>query len=257
MAVFLSSSDENAGKDHRSMFFYGGLLAPVKDWVELFVPRWQERVLDGPPPIPYLHMTEIRSKAWRIANGLSDDEAERRVDAAFLVFDGVTSLRPISSRMNAGHFQDTFGKRKIRIASGAFKHFFPDYIAFIGYVFTVLGYVSDHFPDAEKVDFLVEKKDGITDHINEFYENVQASLNDLGEPNMGKLVGKLIPGSKDRLPLQVADVFCWHAYKRECGTLTEIDGRRYEKFCSRGGQRQEWEDGMIAKLKTATEGGGR
>jgi hypothetical protein len=45
MAVFLSASDENAGKDHRSMFFYGGLLAPVKDWMYLFTPAWQKQVI--------------------------------------------------------------------------------------------------------------------------------------------------------------------------------------------------------------------
>ncbi len=235
------------------MFFYGGLLAPIKDWREFFIPLWQERVLHGPPLLPYFHMTEIRSRAWRAAHGLTEETAERRVDEAFLVIDRVSSLRPISSRMDGGSFRDKF-KKKMRIASGAAKHFAPDYLAFIGYVFTVLGHVGDYFPDAEKVDFLVERKDGITDHVNEFYDDIQSSLNECGEARLGKLLGELIPGGKDRVPLQAADVFCWHAYRREIGKLTEVDSQRYKSFAYRRGQRQQWEDGMLAKLKTATEG---
>jgi hypothetical protein len=254
MAVFLSASDENAGKDHRSMFFYGGLLAPVKDWMYLFTPAWQKQVLDGPPSIRLLHMVEIRSKDFRAKHGLSEKEAERRVDEAIRVVQSVNSLRPISSRMDAGSFLDKFPKKnKMRIASGARKRFMPDYIAFLGYVFTALGHVADHFPEAEKVDFLVERKDGITDHVNEFYDDIQASLTDCGESRMASLLGCLIPGDKDRLPLQVADLFCWHAHRREIGTLTEVDQKRYETFASRGGQRQHWEEGMLAKLREALE----
>lgn len=255
MAAFLSASDENAGKDHRSMFFYGGLVAPVKDWWEVFTPLWEERVLEGPPKICNLHMTDIRSKAWREKHGLSEEQAERRVDEALLVFDSVPSLRPISSRMNAGKFFDTFNKKKmLKIRSGAAKHFPPDYIAFIAYVITVLAHVAENCPDAEKVDFLIEKKGEITDHIKEFFDDIQTILPEFGERNLSELVGELIPGGKERSPLQMADVFCWHAYRRECGTLTETDSRRYSKFSSRDGERQEWEDGMIEKLRIATGG---
>lgn len=205
MTVFLSASDESVGKDHRSMFFYGGLIAPVKDWVELFTPSWQARVLDGPPKIPYLHMVDIRSRDWRDDNGLTDEEAERRVDQAFLVIDSIKSLRPISSRMTGSVFLDKFPKKqKMRIASGARKKFLPDYLALIGYVFTVLGHVADNFPDAETIDFLVERKDGITDHVNEFYDDIQKSLNECGDARLGNLLGGLLTGGKDRLPLQGA-----------------------------------------------------
>lgn len=259
MAVILSASDENSGKDHRSMFFYGGLLAPVKDWWEVFTPRWEEGVLNGPPKIPYLHMTEIRSKAFRDEWGLSEEEAEKRIDKAFLVIDSISSLRPISSRMDAGTFFDNFNKKnKMVISSGARKTFLPDYLAFIGYVVTVLGHVADHFPDVEKVDFLVERKGGITDYINEFYKDIHVYLAEFREARLGELLGELIFGGKDRCPLQVADVFCWHAYKRETGTLTEeVDSQRYKSFTHRGGQRQHWEDGMLLKLREAIERNGK
>src|SRR5438045_3880986 len=127
-------------------------------------------------------MTEIRSKDFRDEHGLSEEEAEKRVDKAFLVIDSIGSLRPISSRMDAGTFFDNFSKKnKMRISSGARKKFLPDYLAFIGYVVTVLGHVDDHFPDVEKVDFLVERKEGITDYINEFYKDIYIYLADFGE----------------------------------------------------------------------------
>src|SRR5579862_4656280 len=61
MAVFVSASDETAGRGQADLFFFGGWLGPEEDWSRFFVPAWQERVLDGPPKIPYLHMTDIRS----------------------------------------------------------------------------------------------------------------------------------------------------------------------------------------------------
>lgn len=252
MAVFLSSSDENSGKDHRGLFLYGGLVAPVTDWWEIFTPLWQERVLDGPPKICFLHMVDIRSEAWRTKHGLSREEGERRVDEAFSVIKDVPSLCPITSRMNGGKFRDSF-PNKLLIASGARKHFAPDYLAFIGYAFTALAYISENYPQAEKVDFLVERKDGVTDNVNEFFDDMQVFLKELGSPHLSELVGGLIPGGKERLPLQVADVLCWHAYRRETNALDAIDARRYEVFAHRGGERHEWPDAAITQLKQAAE----
>lgn len=71
MAIFVAASDESAGSDEHSLFLFAGWIGPEKDWSQFFVPAWQERVLDGPPRIPYLHMTEIRSKEFREKCGLS------------------------------------------------------------------------------------------------------------------------------------------------------------------------------------------
>ena len=82
MAVFVSGLDETAGKTHRDTFLLAGFVAPEHDWSRFFAPAWQERVLDGPPAIPYLHMTEIRSPKWREKYGLSKLEADDRIDTA-------------------------------------------------------------------------------------------------------------------------------------------------------------------------------
>ena len=92
MAVFVSASDENG--DNRE-FFFGGLLAPVDDWSRHFAPAWQERVLDGPPCIPYLHMTEIRSRQFREQHGISRLRADQRIDEAIAIISQLGNIRAI------------------------------------------------------------------------------------------------------------------------------------------------------------------
>src|ERR1035441_8314627 len=79
MAIFVSFSDES---ETAGFFHHAGLIAWEKEWDKVFVPAWQKYVLDRPPKIEYLHMTEIRSRAWREKRGLSPEEAELRVNAA-------------------------------------------------------------------------------------------------------------------------------------------------------------------------------
>lgn len=79
MAVFVSFSDES---ETAGFFHHAGLIAWEKEWDKVFAPAWQMCVLDRLPKIEYLHMTEIRSKAWREKMGLSREEAELRVNAA-------------------------------------------------------------------------------------------------------------------------------------------------------------------------------
>jgi hypothetical protein len=59
MAVYVAYSDESDVGDTNGSFIMGGFLASEQDWIELSE-LWQNRVLNGPPKIPYLHMKEIR-----------------------------------------------------------------------------------------------------------------------------------------------------------------------------------------------------
>lgn len=254
MAVFLAASDETAGADHRSLFFYCGLLAPVDHWGNIFSELWDIRVLAGPPRIPYLHMTEIRRRTWRDEYGLTPTEAERRVEEAFRVIDAIPSLTPISSSLNSGHLFDSVGERKLRIASGANKKLEPDYLAFVAYAFVVLSFCRAYRPEAEKVDFLVEKKGEITDHLREFYNEMPATLENLGEPHLINLLGDLIPAGKERVPLQAADVLCWHKRRAHDNNLDAIGAKRYETIARRDGFHFEWDASQIANLLSGTEG---
>src|SRR5439155_17281293 len=113
MAVFVSGLDETAGKTHRDTFLLAGFVAPEHDWSRFFAPAWQERVLDGPPSIPYLHMTEIRSRKWRERYGLSQLQADDRIDEAIILLDTMATLYPVGVHVDAGYLLDQFSKYKV------------------------------------------------------------------------------------------------------------------------------------------------
>jgi hypothetical protein len=54
VAVYVAFSDEASVRNTEGEFFVAGYVASELEWP--WVARaWQERVLDGPPRIPYLH----------------------------------------------------------------------------------------------------------------------------------------------------------------------------------------------------------
>lgn len=120
MALFVSASDENTATD-KSAFLLGGLIAPEEDWYRYFAPAWQERVLDGPPPIPYLHTTDIRSRKFRDEYGLSRHAADARLDEAIKVIEQLGSLRAILIDINAEHFRGEMSETKFIASTGGIK----------------------------------------------------------------------------------------------------------------------------------------
>jgi len=62
----------------------------------------------------------------------------------------------------------------------------------------------------------------------------------------------LIPGGKDRVPLQAADVLCWHtARAQNPETMDEADRRRYSLLAHRKGTREQFTDEQIAQMADA------
>jgi hypothetical protein len=233
MAVFVSASDESSGKNQRDNFLLAGWVAPEQDWSQFFAPAWQERVLDGPPAIPYLHMTEIRSPAWRAKYGLSDLQASDRIDEAFKLIDTMQTLFPVGVPVDAGHMRDTFAETKVVASTGGNRPFEPDYICFLAYAWVSLNYLKLFHPGADKLDFIVERNGPITRYIHEFHSHLAEALTALGSPELADLVGELIPGDKTRAPLQAADVLCWYSARSRAGTLDDTDKCRYAKIAHR------------------------
>jgi hypothetical protein len=244
--VFVAASDETAGKDHRSTFSRAGFVAPENDWSQCFAPAWDERVLNGPPAIPYLHMTDIRSPQWRSEHGLSGVAAEQR-DEAIRVIASTGSVFAILSKVDAGHFRDVLANHKVIARIGAKPYSLePDYMCFLAFAYVALKYVTEEHPDAEKVDFIVEHNGNITRHIGDFHASMENGLREAGNTAWADLVGELIAGGKDRVPLQAADVLCWHSQRRELGTLSRTDARRYGRLAHRLGFQWEWTRDEIA-----------
>jgi hypothetical protein len=238
MAVFVAASDETTGGTALSPYHYAGWIAPEPDWSNFFAPAWQERVLDGPPKIPYLHMTEIRSRAWRNEYGITEADADERLDEAARVIDQSESLFPLMFTIDISVFEPLYKEHKMIAASGGVKDFQPDFLAFVAYAFGVLRYVHTNHPSAEKVDFVVENNSEITKHIHDLYECFPIGLNHVGQPELIPLLGEFFPGGKDRVPLQAADYLCWHCRRADSDALDdERDARRFGTIANRKGVR--------------------
>lgn len=234
MAVFLAASDETSSAN--GLYHYAGWLAPESDWSLYFAPAWQERVLDGPPKIPYLHVTEMRSRAWRDQWRIAHLDVDERLDEAARVIDQMGSLYPFKLTIDANIFRPLYRPHKMLVASGAVKDYRPDFLGFVSYAFAVLSQVHFKYPEAERVDFLVEDNSEITKHIHELYKTLPASLNHIKRPELIPLVGKFISGGKDRVPLQAADYLCWHSQRADSENLDDVrDLRRWNTLAHRKG----------------------
>ena len=239
MAVFVSASDESDGGHHRSKFWHGGWIAPEEDWFRYFSPAWQEYVLDVKPRIPFLHMTDMRDPDWRKEHGITWEQAQDRMDEATIIIDQMGSLYPITVNANAGAFLDAHGKKKVmKNVSGTTKaaRFLIDHFSFNVYVYTVLLYVQTKHPDVEKVDFIVERKEGVFEKLKQFYETFPDSYRQIGNPELVKYLGELIPAGKDRVPVQAADMLCWHASRADLELLKGRDLRRATTMFNRKGK---------------------
>jgi hypothetical protein len=238
MAVFVSFSDETSSGNHLGQYYWTGFVGPELDWEKYFSPAWQWRVLDGPPQIAYLHMTEIRSNAFRQEHGLSEKDAEGRIDEAFLTINSMGSIFPIGNGMNAGYFRQLFGDTTV-VRQGtkqkAFSKMEPDFLSLIAYAVTVLAYVDAHYPNCEKVDFVIERNDRITHWIKEFHEQMPEGLEYAGRPKLRPLLGQLIPAGKERIPLQAADLLCWYTRRYQAKQLDSHELQRYALLATRAG----------------------
>lgn len=238
MAVFISASDESDGGHHRSTFWHAGWIAPEPDWCRFFAPAWQERVLDDPPKIPYLHMTEIRDSQWRKEHGVSWLQAQDKIDEAVRVIDSMGSLYPIAINMSGGVFLDAHGKKKVieNVAGDKGARFLVDHFSFNAYVYGVLQYIHAVHPDAKKVDFIVERKEGVFEKLKQFYETFGNSLPMIGAPELVRYLGEINAAGKDRIPVQAADVLCWYASRADLGVLKGRDLARAAVLLKRKGK---------------------
>jgi hypothetical protein len=227
MAVFLAASDETSGANAFGLYHYAGWLAPEPDWYRFFAPAWQERVLDGPPTIPYLHMTQMRGWRWRAQVGISDANMNDRLDEAARVIDTLGSLYPFKITIDAGVFRPLYKPHKMLVGSGGQKDHQPDFLAFTSYAYAVLLYVHTHYPDTEKVDFLVENNSEITKHVHELFGSLPDSLNYIGQPELVPLIGGFSAAGKEHAPLQAADYLCWHIQRANLQKLDDRDYRRW------------------------------
>jgi hypothetical protein len=227
MAVFVCAADESADQNPRRHFFYGGFAAPISDWDGAFAEAWTERVLKGPPQIPYLHMTDIRSPAWRARYGLSERQANERLDEAARVIRSMGSLIPVMICVDANDYDSILRQPFLPRGKRRSVPLDPDYICFICFALTQLMWIHGKHPDVERVDCWVEQNGLISRYLNQFHEGSADALVDAESPELAPLVGEFKQVGKDRIPVQAADMLGWHARNHERDSLDRDGVRRY------------------------------
>ncbi len=238
MTVFLACSDETVA-DTGSMreFYYAGFIAPLLHWHASFALEWQAKVLDGPPQIPYLHMTDVMRKEWCENHGLSRRDAEGRIDSAISVIEASNQLLAFSVHVNVNAYERVLPDYRIASARAPQYHGGyrpePDLLCFLIYAFHILKYISDHYSDVEKVDFLVEQSNRVTRHIQELYPTIGVVFPETEYPELAQKMGDLIPVTKERILTQPADVWCWHLQRAKCNRLNTTSLRRFNRIAER------------------------
>src|SRR5712691_4676877 len=225
MTVFLAAFDEtqNAPGD----FTLGGFVAPENDWKNHFEPAWRERVLATREkrPIPYLHMREIWTSEWQEEHDISGSDAYTCVEEAVSVIRSTGSLYPVTVGVGVPDFRTILAAPLQRMGANWEILEDPDYFCYIGFVIFVLARIHLVIPEATRVNFLIEHSEKTTENIKGFHEQMQEVL--AGHPEWLTLFGDLDVGGKSSIPLQAADVFCWHRQRFEAGLLTGCHRRHY------------------------------
>jgi len=154
MAVFVAFSDESECFGPNSEVFLGGYIAREDDW-PWFARAWQERVLDGPPALPFLHMREINDPEWREKYGVKDLDVYGRIREASRVVRSFGNLAAVAGGIRRADLieafqQDRYRKRR-HVPVGIDE---PDYLAFLVYAYSTIHVVHRKWPEAQKVDFV-------------------------------------------------------------------------------------------------------
>ncbi len=105
MEYYISASDETSGDDHRSPFTHGGFIADSRARTNDLVPAWGA-MLAAPPSMTALHMNELRDGKWCKANGLTQSDANRKIDRAISIVVGLPTIVRLRITQDGGAFKD-------------------------------------------------------------------------------------------------------------------------------------------------------
>ena len=208
MCVYVSYTDETEVKNGR--FLIAGYVANETDWPK-FSEQWDKEIIKSEPPIPYLHMVDIRSKEWRDKHGITREQAEEKVNRAVdLIYRSSGLITAYVS--NISTTKHTEMSKSIEGQGAEFKrhHNYPDYFAFIAYLWGTLNDVASHEPRLRKIVYFVSRKRYVSHYLESVREAFARALRELNS-HLEEFLGDVLPlDMQDHMPLQAADVLCWH-----------------------------------------------
>jgi hypothetical protein len=133
------------------------------------------------------------------------------------------------------------------------KRFKNDHLCWFGYMHTVLETVHRLYKGVDRVDFVIERKNGIFSEIKRLYDEFRLAF-DESAPHLSPLMGEVIPGGKDRVPLQAADVLCWYSQRAAVKSLEGLDVGRWAALAERPGEWHNWTRNEVVELSEAWKG---
>jgi hypothetical protein len=183
-------------------------------------------VLDGPPTIPELHMTEIRSWRWREEAGISYNDAEERVAEAVRVIFSTGSLDAVASVIKRSVLHQVFPKQTDPKKKKQASLDTPDYVCYMAYILLTLLRVRKLHPDAAKVNFVFAEKEETKKGMKLVVDGARLFLA-AKAPEVAKLFGDFLPDIPEKeIPLQAADLICWHLQCNYRGGFPRTDENR-------------------------------
>ena len=95
----------------------------------------------------------------------------------------------------------------------------------------------------------MEFKAAVSRYIREFHSTPNTVLEAIGQPYLTELVGNLTPVGKERVPLQTADLLCWHTARANKPYMMDIrDARRYNVIAPRKGHKEHIDTELVSQL---------
>jgi len=247
MPVYTAYSDESGVADLAGEFLVCGYLGtePVWDCVRR---AWQERVLDGPPKILDLHMTDIRSSYWRAKVGMAFNDSEIRVAEAVRVIYSTGALDAVASVIKRSMLHEVFPKQtgSRRSKTGLDN---PDYVCYMAYFQLVLNRVKKLHPDATKVNFVFAEKQE-TKKGMEMVVEATRRLFAAEDPEVAELFGECKSSTPEKeIGLQAADLISWHLQCNYRGGFPPTDeNRMWYLLKRRDGDLHEWSKEVLQEF---------
>lgn len=194
-------------------------------------------------------MAEIRHHRWRNQHGISFYQAEQRISEAVNTIYSMGKMSALASVINRRDLEQLVQSKvkvKRRLPLGLDE---PDYICYIAYIVHTIAQVYKAYPDATRVEFVVAEKQKVSTHLPQFHTDIRNFLADF-DPKLETLLGDLIAAPMQScLPLQMADLLCWHLQRYYAKTFDRTDESRIWKLTKeRDGHLHQWERADLEQL---------
>jgi hypothetical protein len=208
LSKYISYTDESASPDQTGIFLISGYVGDEVNWPE-FSNRWRQEILAPKPTIPYLHMVEIRSTAWRQTHKITRDEASEKVHKAVRLISEMDFMSAYFAQISEKAYSNAV--KVVENAGINVDSSEIDYICFIAFSLRLMQEISRSQPAVEQIDFNISKKQRISHHLQHGLHEAMALELQVMNSKLAMMFGKVVPlDMREHTPLQAADVLCWH-----------------------------------------------